>query len=788
MVVLRDTTPAIPYNRDFATGQDSQFQFPFPLVILLAQDGSTLAQWFADYWFYGLLMIVLILVVQAFRPRADRLTRKKSAVIDPEKNVRGEFKKSSRFVKSSTDSQQKLLTYEADEMGSDKPKRKSKSPDLDDDLLEGPPSDDVSPTVQMTDSALDFDFDDSDPELDIDLEPDQDDSSLDPVVIEGQPNKVETRSPTSDRPDVKPQVSSKMDLDFELDSGEYSELDLRLQDSDADLDLDADDSLPPENPPVVVHSDPATETRHEAIQPRDPAEAEQAVEPKPSLMKRVFGFLGGKKDAAEVANSAGAIAAEPSSFSQVADLATTPKNQPDSPPNQQTDAKPVDGFQDEESTTISVESSSATINVHDDEFDFDEDFDEEFEPDGDELNDKEFEPGGGLETREETDQTALPKVAVAEANADRPAADFQEASELGLDLAKSSDGPELMLANTPSESGLPVAAPVLFDPEAAGDQKQLETLEMRVAELSAEKKSLEEDLAAANQALNQLESESQEYQAQAKASVAELETVRAEQTTMSTQVKALESQLTEQAGQLETANATLSEAEAKVKALEDRLAVEQQQVASANESRTAIEETSKQQAEEVEQERAAREAAETERDQLKSELESELLARKDVESIRSELTSQLETEREVRQQLETERDELIAQVESAQTLRQSAESSLEALEDKLAAEQKLRAAAEQARDNALESARQAAEQPAEHLDVEVKQTMQENAAPNEDVEELTVRFKKRLKQEYRKRKQAQKFLDEAEHQRAEVAKTLKAVRQELMELKEKGEG
>ncbi len=772
MVVLRDTTPAIPGNRVFSTGPDSRCQFSFPLAMLLAQDGSSLAQWFADNWFYGLLLIVLILMVQAFRPRADRQTRKMSAVIDPEKNVRGKFKKSNRFHKSSTGSQQLLLTYEADEMGSDKPKRTSKSPDLDDDLLEGPPSADVSPTVQMTDSALDFDFDDSDPELDIDLEQVQDENSLDSVVFDGQPNKVEIRSPNSDRPDIKPQVSSKMDLDFELDSGEYSELDLGLQDSDADLKLDAEEeSLPPEKPPVVVDSDGAAESSHDAIQPRqtaesdEPAERHATVEPKPSLMSRMFGFLGGKKEASAVASSISTSHAVADSADLVGDLANTEESQSEPVAKQETDAISGDRFQDEESATISVESSSATINVHDDEFDFDEDFEEDFELDND---DDELELSGELDiAMEATSQAALPEITVA-VDADGQAVDSEESSEPELSSAESSGGPKLKLAETPSEAALPVAAPVLFDPEASADRKRLESLEMRVTELSAERKSLEEDLAAANQALNQLESEAKEYQVQAQASVADLETVRAEQATLSVQVKGLESHLTEQARQLETANAALSDAEAMVKALEDQLAAERQEVVSANESRTAIEETSKQQAEVVEQERAAREAAETERDQLKSQLESEMLAREDVDSIRSELTSQLETEQEARQHLEAERDELVAQLESEQTLRQSAETSLEALESKLAAEQKLRAAAEQARDDALESARQ--------------------AAPTEDIEELTVRFKKRLKQEYRKRKQAQKFLDEAELQRAEVAKTLKAVRQELMELKEKGEG
>ena len=53
----------------------------------------------------------------------------------------------------------------------------------------------------------------------------------------------------------------------------------------------------------------------------------------------------------------------------------------------------------------------------------------------------------------------------------------------------------------------------------------------------------------------------------------------------------------------------------------------------------------------------------------------------------------------------------------------------------------------------------------------------------EDLEDLRKRFKLRLSAEHRKRKEAQRQVDEAEGQRNEVAKLLRAAKAEILALK-----
>ena len=54
---------------------------------------------------------------------------------------------------------------------------------------------------------------------------------------------------------------------------------------------------------------------------------------------------------------------------------------------------------------------------------------------------------------------------------------------------------------------------------------------------------------------------------------------------------------------------------------------------------------------------------------------------------------------------------------------------------------------------------------------------------DEDIEDLRERFGKRLQSEYRKRKKAERLIEQAEDQRDEIARLLRETRAEVLELK-----
>ena len=148
--------------------------------------------------------------------------------------------------------------------------------------------------------------------------------------------------------------------------------------------------------------------------------------------------------------------------------------------------------------------------------------------------------------------------------------------------------------------------------------------------------------------------------------------------------------------------------------------------------------------------------------------QEELNAEKEAET--SRLTEELEAAEKQSSTWEQEKADLLKQQEELKTEKEAANSELESLTtqiDHSASE----LSALQAEVEALQT---------KLADAEAKPV--ENGS-SEDIEDLRGRFKRRLAAEHRKRKQAEHLVEEAEGQRNEVAKLLRAAKAELKELK-----
>ena len=148
--------------------------------------------------------------------------------------------------------------------------------------------------------------------------------------------------------------------------------------------------------------------------------------------------------------------------------------------------------------------------------------------------------------------------------------------------------------------------------------------------------------------------------------------------------------------------------------------------------------------------------------------QEELEAEKEAEN--SRLTEELEAAEKQVSTWEQEKADLLKQQEELKAEKEAANSELESLTsqvDHSASE----LSALQAEVEALQT---------KLADAEAKPA--ENGS-SEDIEDLRDRFKRRLAAEHRKRKEAEHLVDEAEGQRNEVAKLLRAAKAELKELK-----
>ena len=148
--------------------------------------------------------------------------------------------------------------------------------------------------------------------------------------------------------------------------------------------------------------------------------------------------------------------------------------------------------------------------------------------------------------------------------------------------------------------------------------------------------------------------------------------------------------------------------------------------------------------------------------------QEELEAEKEAEN--SRLTEELEAAEKQVSTWEQEKADLLKQQEELKAEKEAANSELESLAtqvDHSASE----LSALQAEVDALQT---------KLADAEAKPA--ENGS-SEDIQDLRDRFKRRLAAEHRKRKEAEHLVDEAEGQRNEVAKLLRAAKAELKELK-----
>ena len=343
----------------------------------------------------------------------------------------------------------------------------------------------------------------------------------------------------------------------------------------------------------------------------------------------------------------------------------------------------------------------------------------------------------------------------------------------------------IALTNTGSNDGSELRS-------AKQDNKQLQAknskLESQNQELSDKVASLTKQLAAAAKENSQSDSLQ-----------SELDKSQKEHKKLSESVDLLGSekeQLTKDKAQLAEEKKQLAKAEEKLTKEKDELAEKKELLETENERLTKELADAKEQPEESEQAKA---------DSLKQQ--QELEAQKEAMDTLTKAKDELAEEKEL---LETENKRLTKELADA---KEQPEESEEAKADSLKQQKELEAQKE-ALDAELKSVTDEKEAIASELaslkteieafgdertafESEIKtlqtklstaETAEEKPASSEsgsaeDIEDLRGRFKLRLSSEHRKRKEAQRQVDEAESQRNEVAKLLRAAKAEILELK-----
>ena len=315
-------------------------------------------------------------------------------------------------------------------------------------------------------------------------------------------------------------------------------------------------------------------------------------------------------------------------------------------------------------------------------------------------------------------------------------------------------------AEPPAVDSIPVAATAPIDLPDSTNPAQIEALE-------ADKRELVEQLNLSNEKAQNLSTELEQQVTanktlESKLSDAEAELAKAQQLIQS----AADQQATDQAAlqaqldDLTTSNSQLTE---KLSAIETQSTADADALQSLDAAKESFAAERNQLTSELSQLKTEHEQSTNDLAQLKTQHESLVNEKTDLVTAQENLN----TERDA---LASEVASLTSKIESLTVEQTSLQSQIEDLQGTVETQ-----AAE------IVSARETT--PTAALVPAVAQ-----AEPDEDIEDLKIRFQKRLKQEHRKRKAAQEQLAEAEEQRNEIARQLKSSRKDLAAVQEQQAG
>ena len=760
-----------------------------------------------DYWPYAILALIpLVWFFSAlFRKRDPSFKspkKQRPKVVDPEKAVKGRFKKTERFQKSG-DEPQNLARSSNASMDSSSAPSKTASLDLRPptdvlaDSLE--PADDVSSHSNSVETHPMKNDLPADEEFEFDLENDPSDSDMFEEADEINQVVMDSKKTVGSSKRFKTE-EDVAEGEFSINEDEFASFDdqdsqLSLADSDADFGFDIDDddddlmfddeketSQITDQPQAEVSEplsadvsrqsdDQLAETNAVASEAlgatvdsagvqtqelgdlslvTDELAGANPVEPvetaaKGSLLSRMFG-RGKKKDKIEPADERSAV------DQSVADEATLFSNDVD-PPAELGHAPNI------------LEGTHDNVQLADEEdldFDFLEDDDSSLESDI---------PAAAIETSmqeaDETDSGIVDFDFELDGNKTITAADSDT-----LDAVSDSAWPDLAAGLVAGASAVGVAASNKDSTDTSELVKENERLVAEIASMNQKLESSRADQDAARDLVSQANDEIQQLKTQLADQMTSKESHAEEVEGLKEKIDALTSDL-------ETANKQLAAQEEETNSQQQALA-DKQKVYSEEQSKLSEENLTL---------KTELESVQKQLQELTDKSNSEKDSVDKVTAEKEKLEAELSKANADQQALQDERDRIKDELDSLGQANQKTTAETEEKISELVAEN-TRLTEEQAKFTDLRSdwdqqrAKLEAEIQSLKQQAERSESVSTPAETNgEDVEDLRSRFKMRLAQEHRKRKSAEAQVAEAENQRNQVAKTLKALKAELEGLK-----